>query len=243
MDISNFKKENIIKFIGKGSEGTVWLYNDNGNEVALKIFHTDDPTINNENKEEKLILLKDEEYLQDDMKLLNRMYSDGKFIGYTSLYEPYEPISFLMNKKQKIELLKQLQDKYEALNSHNIYIGDFNANNIAFKNNKIKLYDLDNFRVGDLDFNVFNYIMGRYTVKFDNIENIDYYCFNYFGLGLMASTDPKHIICGPGRNNLPLRFKTIKAKRFIKTLDEFNDQSYIERTTDGKQKTLLYLLK
>lgn len=239
MEISNYKRENIIGYINHGSEGTVYLYNDNGREVALKIFHIDDKSLNNDNKEEKLMILKHEEYLQDDITLLNRMYFNGKFIGYTSRYEPYRPLSFLIPKKQKIEFLTRLKEKFEALNSHGIYIGDFNQANIALIDNKLKLYDVDNFRVGNLDFNIHDIIMESYISRSKDPKEIDYYCYNYFGLGLMASTEPDSIYLGIGRKNLPRELKISEAKEFIRNLD----YHILEKDKDGKPKTLLNYLK
>ena len=110
MEISNFNKDNIIREIDKGKEGIVYLYRDKGTNVALKQFFNNEETCNsNDNKELKLLILKNESVLKDDIKLLNRMYSMGKFIGFTSIYEPYAPLSHLDNRQNKLVILKEIR--------------------------------------------------------------------------------------------------------------------------------------
>lgn len=245
MDISIYNEDNIIRVIDHGAEGIVYLYKDNGEEVALKIYNRIDSDHEraNENKELKLLTFKNELLLQNDIKLLNRVYSMGKFIGFTSVYDPYMPLSFIDKRDKKIQVLKLIRDRYEELNKHDIYIGDFNIDNFSLKDNRIKLYDIDNFRIGDLDFNIVDAAMMEYRNKCKYIENIDYFCFNYFALGLISSVEVEAILSGYGRKEFPRELKTKEVQEFINMLDNFNDNTIIERTKDGKPKTLLNLLK
>ena len=196
-----------------------------------------------ENKELKLIILKNESILKNDVKLLNRVYSMGKFIGFTSEYEPYNPLNYIDKKKDKIKTLELLQDRYEELNKHGIYIGDFNDDNFALTKKGIKLYDIDNFRIDDLDFNVFNSSMMEYFNRCSNVKNIDYFCFNYFALSFLSCYETDMILRGLVIKDFPSYLKTPEVLNLLDFLDNMNDDTVIEKTPDGKQKTLLYLLK
>lgn len=270
MKIINFNEKNIIEQIGQGIESEVFLYNDDGTIVAFKRFKSPeeietirDPLLleqleqeedfsgfekekiflSNDNKELKLKILRNEQSLKKDIKLLNRVYHMGKFIGFTSVYEPYDPISFINGKKRRIQVLEALQSRYEELNKHGIYIGDFNQNNIAMTNNGIKLYDIDNFRIDSIDFNVTDSFMRSYQKKCDNIQNIDYYCFNYFALSYLASYTKESVINGIAFTNFPNFLKTPEVMDFVDFLENMDDNTVIEKTKDGKPKTLLNILK
>jgi len=242
MRISNYDKKNIIKKIDYGSEAIIYLYKDNGEEVALKIYYDNNKEANN-NKELKIQILQNESVLNNDMKILSRVYSNGKFIGFTSKYEPYMPLSFLDSREQKIYLLKLIKNRYEELNTHRLYIGDFNIDNFSLENGRIKLFDIDNFRIDDLDFNIVDTAMMEYRERCKFIYNIDYYCFNWFALSLLSGIETDAIIRDIGRDDFPRFLKTPEIKDFIKKLDDFDDNFVIEKTKDGKPKTLLNLLK
>lgn len=245
MEITNFNKDNIIRKIDEGVEGIVYLYRDNGANVALKKFF-DNPEIynSNDNKELKIKILKNEQVLKNDIKLLNRVYSMGKFIGFTSVYEPYIPLSHLDSKQNKLVILKEIRDRYLELNSHDIYIGDFNVKNFCFKQGKIKLYDVDNYRIDDvdLDFNVVNPSMIEYMNKCGNIKNIDYFCFNWFALSLLSKVEVDTLLRG-NYNALPRNLKNDEILDFFDDLRHIDDSYVIEKAKDGKPKTLLNILK
>lgn len=242
MKISNYNKNNIIRKIDHGCEATIYLYKDNGEEVALKIYFDKNEEANN-NKELKIQILQNESILKNDMHILSRVYSNGKFIGFTSKYEPYMPLSFLDSREQKINLLRLIKNRYEELNEHGIYIGDFNIDNFSLENGRIKLFDIDNFRIDDLDFNIVDTAMIEYRERCKFIYKIDYYCFNWFALSLLSGIETDAIIRDIGRDDFPRFLKTPEIKDFIKKLDDFDDTTIIERTSNGKPKTLLNLLK
>lgn len=244
MDIINFNKDNIIRKIGEGVESVVYLYNDNGSLVALKKFDTSiEPYTSYDNKELKIIILQKESSLKNDIKVLKRVYYMGKFIGYTSLYEPFDPISMIASKKEKFKILDSIQERYEELNKRDIYIGDFNENNFCMTKNGIKLYDIDNYKIGPLDFNVTNCVMAEYMRKCKNMKNIDYYCFNYFALSYLTNFTVHMVLRGIGNPSFPKKLRTKEIISFIKSLEQINDDTIIERNKDGRQKTLLNLLK
>jgi hypothetical protein len=241
MKISNFNKENIITEIGHGVEGIVYLYNDNGQVVSFKKFYTGEDYDSNDNKELKLIILENESVLKNDIKLLNRIYSMGKFIGFTSVYEPYQTISYDDSPSKKIKFLSLLKERYEELNKHNIYIGDFYINNFGFVDNRIKLFDIDNYRIDDLDFNAVDDAMIEYQNKCYNINNIDYFCFNYFALSLLASVEPEMILRGI-YDEIPKKLKTKEIINFMEELRHIDDYYSIKKDNNGKTKTLLNII-
>ncbi len=270
MEIINFDRNNIICELanGRGAEGIAYLYNDDGHIVVFKKFYdkndllevyrdrreftameelyNDDEDIDNtKNKELKLMILKHDEALQGDIKILKRVYSMGKFIGFTSEYEPYKPLSYISKKKEKLRTLSLVQDRYEELNKRGIYIGDFNQSNFCLDGDRIKLYDIDNFKVGDLDFNVHSAAMMEYMNRCSDMRNIDYFCFNYFALSCLSTYQTDSILRGIAFDSpkFPHYLKTKEVLRFVNFLESMNDDTEIERTKDGKQKTLLYLLK
>ena len=133
MDIIKYDKNSVIKLLGAGVEGIVYLYQDSqGRKTALKIFKD---TYNLEsglvkvpektfiNKENKIQYLSKQQCLKDDIKLLNLVYDNDKFIGYTSLYEPFESYASYTTakKKDKLELLKKLKEKVIELNKNGIF--------------------------------------------------------------------------------------------------------------------------
>ena len=246
MEISNFKEENIIYKIDQGVEGIVYLYNDNGRKVAFKKLFDDEEIIkSNRNKELKISILQNEEVLKNDMKLLNRIYYMGKFIGYTSVYEPYDPLDYGKSLEYKLYALRLLRERYEELNNRGIYIGDFNNQNFCLTDGRIKLYDIDNFRIDSLDlhFNVYNSTMEEYFNKCKTIDNIDYYCFNYFALSYLMNIEVDYVLKGEFIEYLPKILRKNEVIEFIKSLEFINDNTKIEKDSTGKRKTLLNLIK
>lgn len=243
MKISNFDKNNIVLMnIDHGTEGTVHLYHEDDEMVALKIFHTGIGYDNNDNKELKLIILQNETVLKDDIKLLSRVYSMGQFIGFTSAYEPYRSISFFDKKSEKLKFLKLLLERVQELNSHRIYIGDFFRGNFAYENNRVKLYDIDNYRIDDLDFNVTDAPMRHYMERCNDIKNIDYFCFNCFAFSLLSKVKTTTLLDG-NYKGVPHRLKTNEILDFFEELKYIDDNYVVEKTKDGKPKTLLNLIK
>ncbi len=244
MKISNFNENNIISTITKGTESTIYIYNDNGNYVVLKKYNNNYlECFNNENKELKLIILENEEVLKKDLRPLSRMYHMGKFIGFTSEYVTHVPLSSIKHKSNKLNVLKLLRNKYQNLNSHNIFIGDFNENNFGLTQHGIMLYDIDNFKIDNLDFNVTNPIMQDYMRKHKKTEHIDYYCFNYFVLSYLSNIPFYEISKAIITNDLPRYLKTPEVLNFIDYLENITDDTIIEKTPDGNHKTLINIIK
>lgn len=235
MERKQFEFNNIRKKLTSGRESNIYLYEDNNtvlkyfktdiedrnkNTGEIKIIHVDDEVFNN--KEKKIELLSNEQILSDNLKLKNLIYNkDGKFVGYTSIYEnviSYNDLSYKPS-KIKIELLKKLRAKMEELNRNDIYIGDFvNPCNFGIKDNKVILFDIDNFKVNDLDFDYKNVFVEDYLKHNKKTDNLDTYCFNFFTIAFYTNRLMSYIDAYLRTNGLPRKFNTPESKVILKEL-------------------------
>lgn len=235
-------KENIIKKIGSGIESDVFLYNENGKDVALKLFKNIN-TVNN--KELKLMLLKEKKELLNEFKIRNRIYNKDKFIGYTLDYKPAENFDdyIIEGKKKKIEIINKLQEKYQMLNENDVYIGDFNLENFGYSNGNIILYDIDNYSVDGLPFDVLNPFMKDYFKKCNKVDNIDYYTFNYFTLSFISGILPNFLTIELIQDGLPKDFKNKDCEKIYHDLIYMTDNYKKEKFIDGDDVTFVKCMK
>lgn len=250
MPITKFNKDNVIKEIGHDIESDIYLYRDKNNVVTFKKFRKDFDALGNlydpSNKELKLLLLNESKALINDIKLLKRVYDEDQFIGYTSCYEPHKTLeSFAFtSKKKRINFLEQIQQKYQELNKEGIYIGDFNEKNFAVFGDNIRLLNIDNFRIGDIDFDIKDTVMKDYLDRCpDNIKNIDYFCFNYFVMSYISKIAKSYIFWQLYYNDLPKEFKTEECKKIYQKLLKINDKTKVDLLPNGDQKTMLKEMK
>lgn len=243
MDKRFLYKEGIIKKLGNGIESDVYLYNDSGKDVALKLFR-ECPSL--DNKELKLILLNEKKELLNNFRLIHRIYDrDNKFIGYTLPYEPSETLNnyICKGKKTKINILNMLQEKYQELNENDILIGDYNYTNFGIKDNKLILYDVDNYSIDGFDFDIKDNFMNDYFKRANKKDNIDYYCFNLFTLSFMTRIIPEAIIRQMRINGLPKEFKNDDCKNIYRSLFKINDDFIKEKLDNGDDMTLIKCMK
>lgn len=250
MPIIKFNSEDVIKKIGHGIESEVYLYRDKNKLVAFKKFRKEFDGLGNfydpSNKELKLLLLNESKALVNDIKLLKRVYDKDQFIGFTSEYEPHKTLENFdfASKKKRIKLLEQIQQRYQELNKEGIYIGDFNEKNFAVFGDKVRLFDIDNFRIGDIDFDVKNIMMKNYFDQCpSNIQNIDYYCFNYFVLAYISKIATPYIVWQLYYNDLPKEFKTEECRRIYQKLLKMDDKTNVDILPNGDQRTMLKEMK
>ena len=213
-----FDEKNILRtFTMKGNESIIYLYNDQENyknNVLLKYFRNKDTEdeiekfflmtldyndfihdsgliideASLENKRKKIELIPNIKELNDEVKILDCIYKNNEFKGYTMELEDMKPIDMFSSKRKKIKWLKLLKEKIQLLNSCGIYIGDCNQNNfLVSKDGKtIKLCDLDNLRIGNLDFDSRHNFVNKFENKCKKKEYIDSYCFNMFTISFLA---------------------------------------------------------
>ena len=136
--------------------------------------------------------------------------------------ENYKTAEVFDSRKKKIEILRKYKEKIEKFNEHGIYIGDISENNIFITENGIKLCDLDNIRIGNLDFDIKNCFQKEYLREYEGIENIDKYTFNLFTIGYLSKIVSVFVDSYLKEGKLP---KPINSKR---NLELIKDKNYTE---------------
>lgn len=243
MRVIKFKSENIIKKINNGAESTIYMYKDMNEIVALKLYDLDGKTEEEKkkilkNKEIKLQLLVNSPVLENEIKIKDLVYFNNELVGYTMNLSTLEQASCFLSKKKKIQILKELKEKIEKFNACGIYIGDFNEKNILVKKNGIVLCDLDNYRIGNFDFDLNNAFINDYKRKCKKIDNIDNYCFNYFTIGFLEKIATPCILQYIKINGLPSKLDTEENRKLIETLHNIDDNYEKKYLIDGMKKRL-----
>ena len=141
-----------------------------------------------ENKYRKLIIISHLKCLKNEIKLLDLAYENNSFDGYTMKKSKFETTNCFEKKKNIIKYLKLLKDKIELLNSNGVFIGDFNEKNFLVSSDfeQLKLCDLDNFKINNIDFDTKTKYMKDFEENCDNKDYIDSYCFNVFTICILG---------------------------------------------------------
>lgn len=243
-------RKKIVNILGEGSESIVYAYKEGEVYVALKEFKKEfvTPTkkepISKEvfkNKERKLLLLNQSDFLEDDEKPFDLYYENGEFVAYSmkiDLSKNFE-YHYTSSKKIKLELLNLLRDRKEILNKNGIYIGDFNAENFGIREDgTIKLKDIDNFSIQGLPFDRPTNLVKEYMKKCNNIKNIDNYSFNYFSLGFFMAVEPRVLEKTLKEKGLPKKFDTEENRQLLEDLENINDDYEPRYFIDSQKKGL-----
>lgn len=228
MDKINFNENNIIEVFNEGMESVLYYYRVNNDIILLKKFKTkldfkeyivDVPKSTLDNKRKKIELINERDYLVDEVKPLNLVYDKDEFIGYTISIDSIKTANEINSKRKKIYILKQLKDKIEKYNECGIYIGDISANNILVQSDgTIKLCDLDNFKIDDLDFDLLSTFQRIYRKKVNNDNNIDNYCFNMFTVAYLQNIYTPYVLYNLRNNGLKYPLNSKENKRIIDSL-------------------------
>lgn len=177
----------IYKYMYNGNPNNIVLYKEfkrilepKKNKNKNRRILVSDGTI--KNKRDKIEIIKSLKYLEDDIQILDSMYKEDNFTGYTMTQSHFKSADCFTSKKKKIILLKSLVKKIERLNSEGIFIGDISARNILVSDDytKFQLCDLDNFRIGDLDFDLPNLLVRTFNQNCSSKDLVDCYVFNLF---------------------------------------------------------------
>lgn len=135
--------------IGSGREGIVYKYND---ALAIKIFKKDE--IDFSNIRERLKYLIDTEIKVNNVVFPKHVVinSSNEILGYSmklikfNKYKSFFNLYECKNNEEFINYFKQIQDTMKELHKNNIFIGDFNPNNIMIdKDNKPLFIDTINY--------------------------------------------------------------------------------------------------
>lgn len=219
-----FNEKNIIKIYAEGMESTIYLYSYGTKLVFLKLFkrkikigneiiRVSSETMNN--KERKLELIPSLEAFDNEVLIMDSVYDDKEnFIGYTMSITTFKNATSITRTNEKIEILKLIKEKIEMFNKDGIYIGDFNPANILITDTGIMLCDLDNFRIGELDFDLISSFQHNYLQNCDKIDNIDNYCFNLFTICYLGKIYQPYVYDYLIEEGLPKKLDT-KQNRII----------------------------
>ena len=222
MDKINIKREKIIDiFNSSGKESIIYIYENcdtllkefRDEEYEKKLYNfylkTNDyddyimkkgHVISKEslnNKMKKIELIQNINCLKNEIKVLNLAFENDMFKGYTMKREHLKSINIYSKKKIKLLWLKNIKEKIIELNKNNIYIGDYNESNfLTDENYNIKICDLDNLRINDLDFDTKHNFISKFEINCNKKEYIDSYCFNLFTIAflLRICNDPFYIL-------------------------------------------------
>ena len=232
-----FNKDNIIRKYDEGKEAFIFFYKTDDGIVALKYFKRiientfgENTIVTDEiikNKENKIKLIPEIEELNKDVKIYDLVYDkEGNFVGYTMEVDLYNSLNIYRsshNNEKKIELLKKLRERIEQLNEKGIYIGDFNPSNFGIKENGIKLFDLDNYRIGEYDFDFKDTFVNKFEKKSSKKEKIDNYCFNYLTLYYLMNIVSLNVSSEVDKKGLPKIIRTDENKKLYENLKNIND--------------------
>lgn len=172
-----------------GSEGQIYLYNDNGQKVAIKLFNTTNLNIL-ENKEKKIILLNKLPLNENILKPIKTVSNNEQVIGYTQEliwpHHTFSELKILMLKKDKIDVLKQAKSLIENLHNNGIVHGDIRSLNLLSQDKKVKICDIDNCIIDGLNFDTYGWFTNDYNKNVKCIdERLDIFCFNLVTLALL----------------------------------------------------------
>lgn len=238
-----FEKDNIQKKLNNGVEGDIYYYKKNNELVLLKVFrrdimldteirHVSDETI--ENKKNKLEIISESPLFSDEVKLYDLVYDgDDNLIGYTMRIEDLQTASDINSTRKRIEILKLVRNKLELFNKNNIYIGDFNQNNIIVTKDGIKLCDLDNIKIENYDFDLPNIFTLTYLKNFKTPSLVDNYSFNLETVCYIGRIYEPYLLANVSKNGLPRKINTEKNRILFRKILEnknYNNEYLIDST-------------
>lgn len=236
MNTTEFNKDKIIKSFDKGVESTLYYYNQDGKIVLLKCFNDEiklsDKTIKIDNKvlknkEKKIEIISSSPLFKDEVTILDKVYENGKFKAYTLEKSKLSETDCFINRKKKIKILKLLREKIEMLNSNGIFLGDIQTRNILSSKDakKIELCDLDNFRIGDLDFDTKSLSVNEFEKHCSNKDLVDCFSFNLFTICFLSKVFSPYIFGYLKDNELPRILNTKKNREILDSI-LYLDNSY-----------------
>ena len=185
-----------------------------------------------ENKIKKLEIIHDNDLFKDEVQVKKLVYDEnGTFIGYTMKYEELKSADMNTRKKYKIMQLKKLKERVIEFNKNGIYYGDFNERNLLCTKDICKLCDLDNIKIGDLDFDLKSISQLDYEKKWTNLEYLDNYCFNIFTISYLYKIHLPYTEFFISQNGLPFRMRTEKnveiAKKMLSLKQDYNETEFL----------------
>lgn len=240
-EIITIKKKNKIKD-ANGQEGTVYFYYDEGKVVALKLFTTTDSNIL-ENKEKKIILLNRKPLSEGILKPIKTVSNNDQIIGFTQeLVWPHQTffdLKVATKKAKRIEYLQQVKKLIEELHNNNIIHGDIRSFNLLVQNNKVKICDMDNCIVDNLNSDLDGWCTNFYQQKVKNIDpKLDIFCFNLVTIAILKQTFDIYAI-DHIKNSLPIYKDIYQIYQNMINLDSNYNGEYLIDYINKKTKIKL----
>lgn len=216
-----FDENKILRRYSGGVESDIYYYKVNNKVVFLKLFkkeihfHKDIKVMDKEileNKRKKLEIISESPLFSNEVTIYDLAYDEyDNFIGYTMKIDSLKTAYDVDKTKKKIEILKLVRDKLEIFNKNGIYIGDFNPRNIIISDN-IKLCDLDNFKINDLDFDILNSFQLVHSKENLDKNSIDNFSFNMQTVSYIGNIYIPYTIHYIEDKGLPRKLNTKKNK-------------------------------
>ena len=228
--------------IDEGNEGEIYFYSNPkyyDNHVVLKRLRTwknfieyDIPILGNfdVNKRQKIEKIENMSCFKDEVKILDAVIEFGKFIGYTMEICPYNQLDINVDTQAKINYLKAIREKVKLLNSEGAFVGDFNSTNFLVdkKSEKLVMCDLDNFRIGNLDFDVKHRFVTEFNSKCDKRDYVDSYALNLFTIALLSGLGNAYVLEHLSEISLPNEINTKENRNILDSMNNL-DNSYQPR--------------
>lgn len=220
-------------------ESDSYLAKYNGKTKVVKIFKKKEVI---DNKIKKIILLKER------LKNFNNVVTADSFItenntiiGYMMPYISGTNIYYegSLNKKQKIEYLKELSKILKRLHHLNIIVSDFPGNTIIGKDKKIYLIDHDNFSIDKLPVDQKNTYLYQYEKDIKTFDKtFDNYLLNIYTITFLKRYSMPYIYSIFKSNPLEFDFKDKEINNiFNNTMnltDRYKEDLIIDKISSTK---------
>lgn len=232
MNKIELNKNNIIGKYDEGAESIIYYYKYGNYIVLLKYLKTEiyfngsRKSISSniiENKRKKIDIIANSDIFKDEIQILDLVYENGIFIGYTMKISNLKCADINLPLKEKINILRLLRDKVEMLNKNDIYIGDFKRENILVGKGYIKLCDLDNIKINGYDFDLKSSFEIEFEKSCSNMKNSDNYCFNMFTISYIGNIYAPYVKYYIKYEGLPKKLDNKKNRKILNSLISVND--------------------
>lgn len=134
------KKFNQLEYIGEGTEGIVRKYNE---DLALKLMYDEEF---NETKKKSINV---QSKIDDSSFIfpIDSLYIDRKYKGYTQkVLDGKQPTKMdLNNLKHFITMIKEIENDFSILTTHQLLIRDLEPRNSIFYQNKLYIIDTSRY--------------------------------------------------------------------------------------------------
>lgn len=178
-----------------------------------------------ENKRKKIEIIKDMPCFKDEVQILDAVTEFRNFIGYTMEICPYPRLDVFSDRETKIECLKLIREKIRRLNDSGVFVGDFNSNNFLVNknNNEVVMCDLDNFKIGDLDFDIKHKFIQEFYSKCSKEDYVDSYALNLFTLALLTESRNAYVLQHLSEFSLPEELDTKENRDVLDSMNNLDD--------------------